>query len=267
MLKFNQGRNPYASPYIAGGFRPGKEYFRKIIADWGFVSCGKIADICSGYARWSVFLAEVNEFVCGFERNLDAITLSRRLCEYLALDNVSFEVADVTQLISTPDGAFDGAWCFNAMQFVERDKALSEIYRILKPGGRLFVGVYNGAGRVLEKFFEGYRAGGLAHPKTRFALRGLKGGAMYNGKGNFASADVIEKVLRQFGFTPSPDREIEVQMKPRAAPTTLFTDEVRDLQSLAVRLESDAAFASKFAAHPEVAYRYPINLHFSAIKV
>lgn len=94
LVKFNQGRNPYASPFIAGGFRPGKEYFRKIIADWGFTSCGKIADICSGYARWSVFLAEVNEFVCGLERNRDAITLSRRLCEYLALDNVSFEAAE-----------------------------------------------------------------------------------------------------------------------------------------------------------------------------
>jgi SAM-dependent methyltransferase len=267
LTKFNNGRNPYSSPFLDGAFRPGKAYFRKMIADWGFSGLGRIADICSGYARWSIFLAEVNEFVCGFESLPGAVEISRGLSAFLGLDNTAFEVADVTGLTSAPNDSFDGAWCNNALQFVQRDKTLSEIHRILKPGGVMFLGVYNGPARVLEKFFEGYKVGGIAHAKTKFALRGLREGPMFHGEGNYASVDAIEDMLRGFGFALSTNYKVKVDMKPRAVPTTLFAEELNDLQSLAARLEGDAAFAAEFAAHPEVAYRFPMNLHLCAVKV
>ncbi len=266
VIAFNGGVNPYGNAFAEGGFKGGAAHFRDVVSQWGFVDCGRVADVGAGYGRWSVFLAEVNDFVCGFEWNEAAVKLASKLCDHFGLDNANFEVADITALKVEPS-QFDGVWCYNTMQFVDRHKTLSEIHRILKPGGALFLGVYNGAGRVLEKFFQGYHAGGLTHQATRFALRGLKEGPMYDGKGNYASPEVIGEVLKRYGFMLSPQHEIEIEMSRKDSKPSPFDEDMRDLQKLASRLESDEQFAAEFAKHPEVATLYPINLHFRAVKL
>lgn len=265
VVEFN-GSNPFPNDFALGGFQRGAEYYRGVVRRWGFENLGTIADIAAGFGRWSVFLAEVNDFVCGYERNEAGLDLARKLSAHFGLDNTRFEVADVTALKSA-GGQYDGAWCFNTMQFVDRAKTLSGIHRILKPGGLLHLGVHNAAGRVLEKFFAGYRKGGLTHNTTRFALRGLKEGPFYHGKGNYASAEHSEEILGQFGFKLSPEHEIEVELSPKAPDSNRYAEELRDLPALARRLESDDKFAAEFAEHPELAFVHPVNVHLTAVRI
>jgi ubiquinone/menaquinone biosynthesis C-methylase UbiE len=265
VIAFNGGVNPYGNAFAEGGFKGGAQKFRDEVAQWGFTGLGKVADVGAGYGRWSVFLAEANDSVVGFEWNEEAVKLARKLCEHFGLDNASFEVADVTAL-KAESGQFDGVWCYNTMQFVDRQKTLTEINRILKPGGRLFLGVYNGVGRVIEKFFQGYRAGGVTQGAAKFALRGMKEGPMYDGKGNYASPEVIEEVLKRHGFKLLQEPKMDVEMSRKPRKPTPFDGDMKDLKALAQRLETDAKFAGEFAQHPEVATLYPINLHFCAVK-
>jgi len=196
-----------------------------------------------------------------------AVELSRKLASHFGLDNARFDVADVTALPAA-DGEFDRVWASNVLQFVDRGRTLSEAHRVLTPGGILFLGVYNGAGRVLEKFFHGYQARGPGDNRVRFAIKSLKQGPLFSdGNGTFASPENIEKVMAQFGFEICAEPAMEVEMGRRRRPTDLFADELSDLQVLGSRLESDPDFAARFAEHPEIAYTLPQNLHFCARRV
>jgi SAM-dependent methyltransferase len=265
VIAFNGGVNPYGNAFAEGSFKSGTAKYRDEVLQWGFTGLGKVADVGSGYGRWSVFLAEVNDFVCGYDWNEDAVALARKLCAHFGLDNTKFEATDITALTADA-GQFDGVWCYNTMQFVDRRNTLDAINSILKPGGRLFLGVYNGAGRVIEKFFQGYSKGGIGQGATRFALRGMREGPLYDGKGNYASPDVMEEVLKRHGFRllQEPKMDIEMSRKPRKP--SPFDEDMKDLRKLAARLESDEKYAAEFAKYPEVAALYPINLHFCAVK-
>src|SRR5262249_22780150 len=159
-----------------------------------------------------------------FEWNEEAVALASKLAAHFGLDNARFQVADVTDL-KADSAQFDGVWCYNTMQFVDRTKTLNEINRILKPGGKLFLGVYNGVGRVIEKFFQGYAKGGISAAATKFALRGLREGPMYDGKGNYASADVIDEVLKRHGFKRLEEPKMDVEMSRKPAKPSPFDED------------------------------------------
>ena len=174
LRRFNDGVDPWAPVrMMQTGFKRGRGFYRETVAKWGFVELGRVIDVGCGYARWSVFLAEVNERLYGIERNEGGVVLSRNLSAHLGLGNTEYDVGDVSEIPCEAE-SFDGAWCFGVAHVVDRARMLREIHRILVPGGALFLGAFNSTARVLEKFFEGYRAGGLSADKTRFALRALR---------------------------------------------------------------------------------------------
>jgi cyclopropane fatty-acyl-phospholipid synthase-like methyltransferase len=53
-------------------------------------------------------------------------------------DTVRFEHADAT-LLPFPDSSFDAAWAMESMLHMDREQALREIVRVLRPGGRLVI--------------------------------------------------------------------------------------------------------------------------------
>ncbi len=267
VLAFNDGANPFNNPFIDRGFERSAAALREIVAAWGFSGFERVADLGSGFAAWAVFLAEVNETIVGYERNAGAVALSRRLAAHFDLGNASFEVADVTAL-PCADESFDAAWCQGVLHIVDREKALVEARRILRPGAILHIGEYNGAGRVLEKLIEGYRAGGLDDRKTRFALRILKQGSLAPAaRGSFAEPERIWAVMARSGFGPDPDRAIEIERGGLAeAQGTLATD-FADLPRFVEQFEADPAYAAAIVANPGIAAALPRNLAFNAIRL
>jgi ubiquinone/menaquinone biosynthesis C-methylase UbiE len=266
LIAFNDQVNPWANQFITGGFKSGTTYYRNIIEKWGFTGFRNVADVGSGYGRWAVFLGEVNTKVCGYERNAGAVELSRKLAEYFELPNVRFETAEVTK-IPVKDNSCDAVWCFNGLHLFPRTDCLNEIRRILKPGKPLFLGHYSGLGTVLEKFFEGYRKGGMGDFLTKFALGSIKSAEMADANSfTYCSPDGIGKVLDAFGFELSSDHPIEPQMRARAQASDMFTEEMRDIPAFAQRLEEDEAFRTEFVRHPDIANRYPVNMNVLAIK-
>ncbi len=129
LIEFNDGVNPWApNETMAVGFKNGRVYLRGMIERWGFQNLGKVIDVGSGYGRWSVFLAERNTEFPGVERNEGGVGFCRKFSSYLGLDNAKYTAGDVRK-IPEQSGTFDGAWCNNVVQFVDRAELLTEINR------------------------------------------------------------------------------------------------------------------------------------------
>jgi ubiquinone/menaquinone biosynthesis C-methylase UbiE len=59
-----------------------------------------------------------------------------------------YAVMDITD-IGFDDATFDGVWCNTVMQFIPRNqmkKAVSELHRVLKPGGKMYITFKLGTG-------------------------------------------------------------------------------------------------------------------------
>jgi SAM-dependent methyltransferase len=253
------------SKFVEAGFRQKASYFRDYVDRWGFGDLGDVADIGCGYGRWSFFLAETNRSVCGFDRDQDRLDLGSQLATAFDLDNLTFSKRDVTDL-GNVDRQFDGVWCFNALQFVHRSKCLAEIHRILRPGGALFLGMYEGAGKVLEKFFTGYALGGTSHRITKFAMLSLaQGPAFGEGTPNYGDPTLMADILSAQGFELDATHPLDVQFSPKK--TASVAQELSDLSALGKRLQTDEKFAQEFALHPEVAAALPMSLQLRARKI
>jgi ubiquinone/menaquinone biosynthesis C-methylase UbiE len=75
--------------------------------------------------------------VTGVDASPQTLELARRRTE--GRDNVTLHLADATAL-PVPDGAFDAALSVQVLEYVTNlDAALAELYRALRPGGRVVI--------------------------------------------------------------------------------------------------------------------------------
>lgn len=76
-----------------------------------------------------------NGQVCGVDQSPNMLSLAADRCD--ALGNVTLHQGDVTSL-AFEDNSFDAASCIQTLLYVDdTERAIAELYRVLKPGGRL----------------------------------------------------------------------------------------------------------------------------------
>ena len=134
---------------IAFGGRRRRVYTR-ITALSGARPGDRVLDVgCSGgyLARLLATAATPGGQVTGVDPSAPAITYARRR----APENCSFTVG-VAQDLRLPDGSFDVVTSTLALHHVpepERPAAFGEMYRVLRPGGRLLIADFRPSGRRL----------------------------------------------------------------------------------------------------------------------
>ena len=103
----------------------------------------KILDLGCGNARDIAYIAEQGSQVVGIDISEGMIAEARFDLEKLGYNNITLEVGDATQL-SYKDSEFDKVLCSEVLEHIpDTDKALSEIYRVLKPNGVLVLSTPN----------------------------------------------------------------------------------------------------------------------------
>lgn len=141
------------------------DYYRKRVAQLGFAGLGRVLDVGCGHGHWTAALAEVNDEVVGIDQSASRIGIAKEVTA--GFNNVTLEVGNAYPA-PYPDESFDGIFCYGVFMFLDRDKALAEFHRILKPGGRLYV--FTAArGWWLKMLRESWRNPAL----RRSALQGL----------------------------------------------------------------------------------------------
>lgn len=110
--------------------------------DYGWLNGKKVLDIACGFGWATVEMARAGAIVTGIDLTPRAIEVAKKHLEVRGLQ-ADLRVMDAQQM-DFPDGTFDfvHAWgCL--MHMPDTEQAISEIYRVLKPGGRTSGYMYN----------------------------------------------------------------------------------------------------------------------------
>lgn len=202
LKKFIGGNSPYSEQdnSINHAFSFGKDYFVEMVRDrTGFIG-GRVLDLLSGYGRWIPFLAEFNNEVIAIEQNEKCQALAKQLCKHFEVNNVQLWTGDISIIEKIEDQSIDYVWMWSGLQYVDRLYTLSQINRVLRPGGRVFIGAYNGPGIMLEHIKSGAIAGKLFEGTSKWALQALAKGPTYNGNPNFSDLKSCGDTCQEFGF-------------------------------------------------------------------
>ncbi len=199
----NNGVLPYRDDdtNAANYFQLGASYFRNVVREkTGFTGAKRVLDLLCGFGMWSIFLAEVNDEVVGFDRDRRAIDYGRELLRHYGVGNVDLSQGDVKTLAGYPDNHFDLVWFYSGPQYVERGFAFEHVQRVLVPGGRVFVGNYTSTGLMLDHVMNGARAGTINEGVSQWALRALVRGPDADGHPNYADVETCPALCERFGL-------------------------------------------------------------------
>jgi SAM-dependent methyltransferase len=114
---------------------------RDVLVRHGLREGLKVADICCGCGDVALLIARDLKpgFVLGVDHSLPAIEYAIRLQKEFKVRNADFRLGDATALM-LEDEQFDFVLCRLSIQIFSRPELiLKELYRILKPGGRMYL--------------------------------------------------------------------------------------------------------------------------------
>lgn len=105
----------------------------------------KILDLGCGAGRHVVFMANENIQSYGIDYSIEGVKYTRELLDYSGHEKYTDNIkeGELTN-INFANEYFDGIICFGVLYYLKEQEiniAIKEIYRILKPGGKLFLQV------------------------------------------------------------------------------------------------------------------------------
>ena len=126
---------------VSLSFKPKEIFLKKVFDNWGFKASDRVLDVGCGQG---IYLARLARSY-GFKGV--GIDISRKSIEYaqkhLADKRLRFEAGEAIKLPFT-EASFDKVVSFDALEHIEaQEKAVKEMVRVLKPGGRLLVYTLN----------------------------------------------------------------------------------------------------------------------------
>jgi ubiquinone/menaquinone biosynthesis C-methylase UbiE len=202
-LTINKGKNPYHEGHqaIFSEFRRGPNFYRNYVQKrTKFTGGGTVLDLMCGFGMWSMFLAEVNGEVIGIDKAPGCKPYAEALAKFFEIDNTKFMTGLASETQRFADASFDYVWIYSALQYVHRGETLTEMHRILKPGGRLFVGNYNSTGLMINHFMDGVKAKTINKQFSQWALNALVHGPLWDGLPNFATPETIAEICGRYGL-------------------------------------------------------------------
>lgn len=140
-LEIKELYNEQAANYHAIFQKPAGRYFMKRKLDTlaqlaPFPSGSQLLEVGCANGVFTRELARRGFEMIGLDLSPACIETATQLAKESGLDNTRFIVGDAENLSQLEDNTFDGVISFSALRYVARaDKAIREIYRVLKPGG------------------------------------------------------------------------------------------------------------------------------------
>lgn len=148
------------------------ETYRKRLTTIGFESLGHVLDAGSGNGQWTLCLADLNGHVSAVDISGQRLNATRHIMTSLRAANVHLTQQSV-ETLDFPDESFDAVFCYSVLYFVDHVKAINEFFRVLKPGGSIYV-CTNGLGWYVHNAITPH------NPSPHFDIRKMAIKAIHN---------------------------------------------------------------------------------------
>ncbi|MBI4338640.1 MAG: class I SAM-dependent methyltransferase [Chloroflexi bacterium] len=163
----------------------------------------KILDAGCGFGQWTAALARHNEKVVGIDVDPVRLELAAKL--WTDVPNAEFRQSRL-EAMPLESESVDAAFCYSVIYFTDPAKTLRELYRVLKPQGRLYI-CTNGWGWFLYNFLERHNPSLDFNPRT-YALQTTVRTLWYYLTGRFMKGRAIatpswymRRLLKRTGFS------------------------------------------------------------------
>ena len=103
-----------------------------------FFGFEKVLDAGCGFGQWSLSLAYLNKSVEAFDVSNNRVEFLSNLAKSLGFDSLDVREASLEKIIYS-DNNFDAVFCYGAIFCTSWHKSLGELYRVLKPGGSIYL--------------------------------------------------------------------------------------------------------------------------------
>lgn len=192
-----------------------REYFEERIQKIAFMGKSTyLLDAACGAGIWAIAASYRNREVRAIDSTEKYLTVGKVIQRELKIAfrhaNLKFKIGKLEHL-PYPDKYFDFVLCYNAWMYTRREQSLKEMWRVLKPGGRIYLGSIAGLGYYLDLALQGLIKGNRGLAIT--ALRAIKDRVYMTEK---ESRDLLEKQgFKILGF--GSDGEVgndKIKIKP-----------------------------------------------------
>jgi ubiquinone/menaquinone biosynthesis C-methylase UbiE len=114
------------------------DYYVRRLEALGFQNLDSVLDAACGMGQWSLALSHLNRQVEGIDINMERLLVANSLAQSHGADHCQFRFGSI-ELLPYETATFDAVFCYGAFMFTDMPKALQEFYRVLKPGGKLYL--------------------------------------------------------------------------------------------------------------------------------
>ena len=122
-------RRVYATP---------AEVYAARVSAIGFVGHPRVLDAGCGFGQWSLALARANGLADAADASPERLAVLDRLASAAGVRNVRTRPCRI-EALPFPSESFNAVLCYGVIFLTDWKRALGELRRVLRPGGRLYV--------------------------------------------------------------------------------------------------------------------------------
>jgi ubiquinone/menaquinone biosynthesis C-methylase UbiE len=130
------------------------EVYRSRLKAIHFVDLENVLDAGCGMGQWTLCLNELNRHVCAIDYFPIRVETVQRIMDGVGITNIEISQQSI-ETLDYPDQHFDGIFCYQVIMMTDYVKTLQQFYRILKPGGKVYLST-NGLGWYIYNLITSY---------------------------------------------------------------------------------------------------------------
>lgn len=118
----------------------------------------KLLDAGCGSGIWSIAASHLNSEVYGIDSTENYLKVAQEIQNKFKIKNLKLKIGKMESL-PYPDNFFDYVISYCVWMYTERPQSLAEMVRVLKPGGKIYLGAVAGLGWYLKLIIEAIKTG------------------------------------------------------------------------------------------------------------
>lgn len=113
-------------------------YYKEHLESLAFSGMNIVVDAGCGMGQWTIPLSMLNNSVLGIDLSSPRLRVAKGLCECYKVHNVTLVESSI-ESIDVNSESVDGVFCYGVLMFTDIEKTLREFFRILRPGGKIYI--------------------------------------------------------------------------------------------------------------------------------